>query len=194
MLKKYGFTQIKIGDEIYNVSPSFGNIAKLDDVEFSMQCIYSVVPNIDTYREAVEVVNACLDKPLPKMYDQKIKIVNGKTKLVNPPPLADQLGLICLAKHCILHGVVGKTDFIPNHQTKDDGESFNVYDFINSAQDKRALGRSREEALNMSMTEYIDAMRTAFPDAFKGMTVDEDREAQEFYKKHLRMMKEKGLS
>lgn len=194
MLKKYGFTQIKIGDELYNVSPSFGNIAKIDDVEFSMRCIYAIIPNIDAYRESVEVVNACLDKPLPKMYDQQIKMVNGKTKLVNPPPIADQLGLICLAKHCILHGVVGKTDFIPNHQSKSSDETFNVYEFINSAQDKRALGRSREEALNMSMTEYIDAMRTAFPDAFKGMTVDEDKEAQEFYKEHLRMMKEKGLS
>jgi hypothetical protein len=176
MLKKYGFTQIKIGDEIYNVSPSFGNIAKIDDIEFSMQCIYSVVPNIDTYREAVEVVNACLDKPLPKMYDQQIKMVNGKTKLVNPPPLADQLGLICLAKHCVLHGVVGKSDYVMGEQAKESNDKFNVYAFINSAQDKRALGRSREEALNMSMSEYIDAMRTAFPDAFEnkvGFTQDE---------------------
>ncbi len=37
---------------------------------------------------------------------------------------------------------------------------------MNSAQDKRGLGRSKEEALNMSMTEYIDAMRTAYPDEF----------------------------
>lgn len=196
MMIDYGFGEIELGGKVFSIEPTFRNLCKFKrgDIEKEAEYLKDRKDICTSFVAALNILDKFTSPSIKVFIMPKVKIKNSKLMLSSERELRFCKDIIVLAKHCILHSFIGKTDFISNHQAKDDGEPFNVYDFINSAQDKRALGRSREEALNMSMTEYIDAMRTAFPDAFKGMTVDEDREAQEFYKEHLRMMKEKGLS
>ena len=196
MMVDYGFGEIEVDGTVYSVEPTFKNLCKFKkgEVEDEAKYLNSRSDICTSFVCALNILDRFTTPSIKKNIMPKVKTKKGKLILSSERELRFCKDIIVLAKHCIVHGVVGKTDFIPNHQSEGDGEPFNVYEFINAAQDKRALGRSREEALNMSMTEYIDAMRTAFPDAFKGMTVDEDKEAQEFYKEHLRMMKSKGLA
>ena len=196
MMIDYGFAKIEINGKSFSIEPTFRNLCKFNrgDIEKEIEYLKSRYDVCTSFIAALNILDKFTAPSIKDFLIPKVKIKNGKLLLSSERELRFCRDIIALANHCILHGFVGKTDFIPNHQAKNSDDTFNVYEFINSAQDKRALGRSREESLNMSMTEYIDAMRTAFPDAFKGMTVDEDREAQEFYKEHLRMMKEKGLS
>lgn len=196
MMIDYGFAEMQIGQVKFTIEPTFKNLCKFSrgDIEKEVTYMRSRYDICTSFISALNLLDRFTTPSIKEFLMPQVKIKNGKLALSNEREFRFCKDIISLAEHCVLHGVVGKTDFIPNKQSKDDGKSLNVYDFINSAQDKRGLNRSREEALNMSMTEYIDAMRTAFPDAFKGMHVEEDSHAQEFYKKHLSMMKGKGLS
>ena len=167
MLPKYGFDEIIVDGEGYQVQPSFRNIAKIDDVEESYKIIHFDHHSVYKYFEALLIVNSCLDKPLPDKFNIQMVDRGGRLKAKNPVSLQDQLTIIDIARHCMLHAVIGDIDIKSRNSNKSNSNyKFNVYEFINSAQDKRGLGRSKDEALNMSMTEYIDAMRTAYPDEF----------------------------
>ncbi len=166
MLVKYGFDEIIVDGEFYQVQPSFRNIAKIDDVEESYKIIHFDHHSVYKYFEALFIVNSCLDKPLPDKFNIQMVDRGYRLKAKNPISFGDQLAIIDIAKHCMLHAVIGDIDVKSSSSKASGNYKFNVYEFINSAQDKRGLGRSKEEALNMSMTEYIDAMRTAYPDEF----------------------------
>lgn len=168
MLREYGFGTIEIDGVIYEVSPTFKNIDKIG----SPMEIVEILKNLNfgqghtVFRDALNVVNSCSNKPLP--YSYKVTMKGGLTKLISPPKEIDIAGLIQVAKHCLTHGVLsGK-----KAKRGDGGQQiseFNVAEYVRSAM--MIFDISREEASNMTMTEFVSMCNDKLPDVEEGVNL-----------------------
>lgn len=168
MLTRYGFGAIYIGDNKYEVRPTFQNIGKLGtpkEVIETFKAFFNC-PSINwQYHRAVEILQACCEPNLPDKVTGRFRVdERGKMKIVNPPAQEFMHDIIVLASHCLRYGVVGVTD----EDLKSEGEpiqEFDVYQFIGLATEH--LGRSREQAADMTLTEFMMAWDIKFPEQKK---------------------------
>ena len=168
MLTRYGFAAIYIDDVEYKLSPTFQNIDKLgtpkeiiEEVKSLFSCRY-----LDwQYVRALDVVQSCLDIKLPESVVGTVEVdTSGKLKLVNPPSSDFISDIVVLASHCIKHGVIGVT----SDESSGDGEpmkEFDAYMYMGLAQEH--LSKTREQAADMTMTEFLMAWDIKFPEAKK---------------------------
>lgn len=168
MLTRYGFAAIYIDDIEYKLSPTFQNIDKLGTPKEIIETVTSFFncPSVNwQYHRAVEIVQACCEPKLPEKATGKFKVYeNGKLKLVNPPSKDFMHDIIVLASHCIKHGVIGLTD----SDSSEEGEpmkEFDAYMYIGLAQEH--LSKSREQAADMTLTEFLMLWDIKFPEAKK---------------------------
>lgn len=168
MLVEYGFGAINIGDKRYEISPTFQNIAKLGKPRDIVETFTSFIncPSITwQYHRAVEIVQACCEPKLPESVVGRFRVdEKGRMKLVNPPPEFFIHDMIMWAIHIFRFGVVGVTD----EELSEHGEpikEFNPYRFIGEACEH--LGRTREQAADMTLTEFIMACDIRFPEQKK---------------------------
>lgn len=63
--------------------------------------------------------------------------------------------LIALAKHLLLHGVIGKTERKADSKNTRASKEFKASEIVAMARDKNILGLSREEAWSLTMTEFV---------------------------------------
>jgi len=168
MLTRYGFGGIYIDDKEYKISPTFQNIDKLGTPKEIIETFTSFFncPSINwQYHRAVEILQACCEPKLPNSATGRFKVYeNGKLKLINPPSQDFMHDIIVLATHCLRHGVIGVTD----SESESEGEpikEFDVYFYIGLACEH--LRRSREEAADMTLTEFLMMWDIRFPEAKK---------------------------
>lgn len=168
MLTRYGFGAIHIGDKEYKISPTFGNIDKLGTPREIVETFTSFFncPSINwQYHRAVEILQACCEPKLPDSVTGRFKVYeNGKMKLINPPSKDFMHDIIVLAGHCLKYGIVGVT----NYEVETDGEpikEFDAYHFIGLACEH--LGRTREQAADMTLTEFMMAWDIKHPEQAK---------------------------
>ena len=192
MLTRYGFGAIYIDDKEYKISPTFQNIDKLGtpkeiikktDLFFTMLSpprgwLEQVKNyNIKIYKQAVEILQSCCEPKLPSAVTGGFKEqANGTVKIVNPPSQDFMHDIIVLASHCLKYGVIGLTD----SESLEEGEpisEFDVYHFIGLACEH--LGRTREQAADMTLTEFMMAWDIKFPEQKK------EREKAAFKKKDI---------
>jgi len=165
MLTRYGFGAIHIDDKQYKISPTFQNIDKLGTPKEIIETFTSFFncPSINwQYHRAVEILQACCEPNLPDKVTGRFRVDGrGKMKLVNPPSADFMHDIIVLASHCLKYGVVGVTD----SESTEEGEpisEFDVYHFIGLACEH--LGRTREQAADMTLTEFMMAWDIKFPE------------------------------
>lgn len=168
MLTRYGFAAIYIDDVEYKLSPTFQNIDKLGTPKEIIETVTSLYncPSINwQYHRALEIVHACCEPALPEKATGRFKVYeSGKLKLVNPPPIDFMSDIVVLASHCIKHGVIGVT----GDESGGDGEpmkEFDAYMYIGLSQEH--LNKTREQAADMTMTEFLMAWDIKFPEAKK---------------------------
>lgn len=168
MLTRYGFAAIYIDDVEYKLSPTFQNIDKLGTPKEIIETVTSLYncPSINwQYHRALEIVQACCEPKLPEKATGRFKVYdNGKLKLVNPPSSDFMSDILVLASHCIKHGVIGVT----GDESSGDGEpmkEFDSYMYMGLAQEH--LNKTREQAADMTMTEFLMAWDIKFPEAKK---------------------------
>ena len=168
MLTRYGFGAIHIDDKQYKISPTFQNIDKLGTPKEIIETFTSFFncPSINwQYHRAVEILQACCEPKLPEKVTGRFRVDGrGKMKLVNPPSQDFMHDIIVLASHCLKYGVVGVT----NSESPEEGEpisEFDVYHFIGLACEH--LGRTREQAADMTLTEFMMAWDIKFPEQAK---------------------------
>lgn len=168
MLTRYGFGAIHIDDKQYKISPTFQNIDKLGTPKEIIETFTSFFncPSINwQYHRAVEILQACCEPNLPDKVTGRFRVdERGKMKLVNPPSQDFMHDIIVLASHCLKYGVVGVTD----SESTEEGEpisEFDVYHFIGLACEH--LGRTRDQAADMTLTEFMMAWDIKFPEQKK---------------------------
>lgn len=168
MLTRYGFGAIYIGDKQYKISPTFQNIDKLGTPTEIVETFKSFFdcPSINwQYQRAVEILQACCEPKLPEKATGRFKVYeNGKMKLINPPSNDFMHDIIVLASHCMQYGVVGVAD----DESTGDGEpitEFDAYHFMGLATEH--LGRTREQAADMTLTEFMMAWDIKHPEQAK---------------------------
>ena len=85
----------------------------------------------------------------------------GRMKIVNPPSESFMNDIVVLATHCLRYGIIGVLD----EESSSEGEpikEFDVYHFIGLATEH--LGRTREQAADMTLTEFLMAWDVKFPE------------------------------
>lgn len=183
MLTRYGFGSIQIGDDLYKISPTFQNIDKLGTPKEIIGLVksFAVINSLPwLYMTAVDILNACCEPQLPERITGRFKHLNGKLKLVNPPPEYVIHDIIAIAGHCIKHGVVGAHDI--GGGGGEPMREFDAYMYIGLAQ--KELGKTREQAADMTMTEFLMMWDIAFPEAKKKreerLTKDEQQRLMDY--------------
>tara|TARA_R100000951_G_scaffold57404_1_gene48220 strand:+ start:688 stop:1311 length:624 start_codon:yes stop_codon:yes gene_type:complete len=178
LLTKYGEFDFHYGGVKYFGKPSFGCIAGVGtpkEIIDTVKVICSPVRYHDTYRESFNLLQLCVDKPLPKEFEPKLFMgKNGKT-IPNHIDEVNKLFVINMAKHCIVHAMNGKPkDTVESIGKAEVITEFDPYEWIESAIE--LLGMTTEQAANLSMTEHIARV-----------------ESKPWYKEARKKDKEKGM-
>lgn len=168
MLLNYGHAKIEWQGVEYNLAPTFANIAKIGtptEIISDFKSFVSTLNYMHKFSIALNVLNACCDKELPESFTGRSMYSERDHKFKYVPPKHGQNvfgDIINLAQHCLHHGICGKVN------RDDDGEDskplneFDSYEFIELA--RVHLSMTRDEAKDLTMTEFVRMMRVKFPE------------------------------
>lgn len=157
MILDYGYGEIVIDNQTYNLTPTLGKIANIKDLENRIELILSPVRDKISYREAFEFLQACVDRPLPKRLEPKYYIGN-KTNYIERD---EQLDIYWLAVHCIRHGVSGVSADIDASDSNEQGGKFDALEIIEIVSQKYSI--PRKDVMNMTMTEVLKVVNPSKP-------------------------------
>lgn len=167
LLTRYGFIDIYIEDDVYRISPTFINIAKLGspkEIIDKFKSLISPTNFVDLMCTAMEVVDCCSSEPLPESYTGSFTTAANGIKY-KPGRLIGVDGIndiVVIAGHCLRHGIIGPQS---GESSGDPINEFDPYEFIELACEH--LGRSVDDASNMTMTQFVRSMHTKFPELKK---------------------------
>lgn len=94
--------------------------------------------------------------------------------------------MVAVAQGLITHGTIGKAKIrqLQRHETGQATTEFRAFEYISAARNQ--FGMSRDEAQQLSMTEFILMLAAKYPDQ-KGFTREEyDAEADEYFARRKR--------
>ncbi|TDN64241.1 DUF6246 family protein [Scandinavium goeteborgense] len=117
----------------------------------------------------MQVLQACCDEDLtPVIGEWK----GWKHCVVYRPGQLPKNDIIVLAQHLLQHGVVGKAKVrqLQRHETGETTNEFKAFDYISAARNHFSM--SREEASQLTMTEFQLLLAAKYPDQ-KGFTREE---------------------
>ena len=164
MLTNYGHAKIEWGEQVFNLSPSFVNIAKIGKPKEIIDTFKDFVATnnlIMKFSIALNVLECCSDKEIPEKLTGGVKFSDKQQKFMIVNPLHGEAmihDIIILAEHCLIHGVCGKVE------SKSDGkpmEEFDAYLYMELA--RIHLNLSLDDASKITMTEFIRLMDAKFP-------------------------------
>lgn len=163
MLTRYGHGEIKWGGDVYRLSPTLANISKLGTPKEIVDDFKMLLSSSANWRFAValNVVNACLDRPIPEVLSGSVHFSEHSKKLLyvkpkhNMPMFND---IIVLAEHCFTHGLVGD---VPTKGKGSAIDEFDPYEYIELA--RVHMEMSKNDSADLTMTEFCRMMETKFP-------------------------------
>lgn len=200
--KEIGECLITVGEDEYFFRPSFAAMSRIGEPQEIVQAFYDlhndeVTPLIqralDAYgtipawllahvnrREigkpaimaAMSVLDACCEHDLTRLIGEIIPGKSGKWAFVwrkGAMPLSD---MVLIAQSLIAHGIIGKAKVrqLQRHESNNATTEFNAFEYISAA--RNHFGISRDEAEQLSMTEFQMLLAAKYPDQ-KGFTRDE---------------------
>ena len=180
MLTAYGHVKIEWGDKVFNLSPSFVNIAKLGtptEIIETFKDFIGATNLIMKFSIALNVLKCCSDIEIPERLTGGVKYSErlGKFMIVNPAHGEAMISdVITLAEHCFIHGVCGKVPEDEQPNTGKQIKEFDAYAFMELA--RVHLELSLSDASQMTMTEFIRMMNIKFPPDKDKPTLKEERD------------------
>lgn len=138
---------------------------------------------------AMNVLNACCERDLAKLIGEIIPGKSGKWAFVYRKGIMPAFDMVLLAQSLITHGIIGKAKVrqLQRHETGKATTEFNAFEYINAA--RNHFGMSRQEAEQLSMTEFQQLLAMKYPDQ-KGFTREEyDAVADEYMAKKAKRLK-----
>lgn len=187
MLLSYGLVRLQYEEQTYTLLPSFANIEKIGSpqeiVEY-MDILFSESPLYIKLPASLLIINAISDSPLPT--EMTGEIDDNLNYTLGADMLPRAFSMIEVAQQLLIHGVVGKLNFEPKEQGKRITK-FDPSEYIESA--VIYLGISYEEAAKMTMTQFIRAVATKYPEQFKkqdpqGVSEEQQIAMIEYMKQH----------
>ena len=200
--KEIGECLITAGEDEYFFRPSFAAMSRIGEPQEVVQAFYDlnndeVTPllqrGMDAYgtipawllthvsrREigkpaimaAMSVLAACCERDLSRLIGEIIPGKSGKWTFVwrkGAMPLSD---MVLIAQSLITHGIIGKAKVrqLQRHESNKATTEFNAFEYISAA--RNHFGISRDEAEQLSMTEFQMMLAAKYPEQ-KGFTRDE---------------------
>lgn len=212
-LKEIGELVVSDAKNDYFFRPSFVNMAKIGEPKEIVEAFADLHSDevIDTLSRAVEayghvpvwlseivlkpefskkaisaamnVMQACCDADLSPIIGELRPSQRGKktfTYLAGSMPLSD---MIVIARSLIAHGIIGKAKVrrLQRHESGAFVNEFNAFEYISAA--RNHFNMPRDEAEQLSMTEFQLMISAKYPDQ-KGFTAEEyDAVADDFLAK-----------
>ena len=141
---------------------------------------------------AMEVMTACCDEDVtPLIGEMRQAKASGKAFKMKSGAM-DAFEIIVIAQSLISHGVIGKAKVrkLQRHENNQATSEFNAFEYISAARNHFSM--SREEAEQLTMTEFQLLISAKYPDQ-KGFTKEEYEAVTDnhFAKKARRLEREK---
>lgn len=217
-VKEIGECLITVGDEDYFFRPSFINMTRIGDPQEIVQAFYhlhndavtpllqkalmayGVVPDWlvkyisrpqcakETIYAAMNVMQACCDRDASALTGELVPGKSGKWGIVYRKGKVPMQNIVLIAQSLITHGIIGKAKVrqLQRHETGKATTEFNAFEYINAA--RSHFNISREEAQNLTMTEFQMMLAAKYPDQ-KGFTREEyDQVADDYLAKKARRL------
>ncbi|MBZ6385536.1 MULTISPECIES: DUF6246 family protein [Pantoea] len=201
-LKEIGECLISAGDSEYFFRPSLINMTRIGDPADIVQALYDlhndeasemVRQAISAYGEvpawlaahlsapqygrkaiiaAMTVLQSCCARDASPLTGEIIPGRSGKWAFVYRKGKMTTAEMIIIARSLIVHGVIGKAKVrrLQKHEGTSASSEFNAFEYISAA--RTHLGMSREEAEQLTMTEFQMLLAAKFPEQ-NGFTKEE---------------------
>ena len=215
-LKEIGECLISAGDREYFFRPSLINMTRIGDPADIVQTLYDlhndeageiVRQAISAYgtvpawlathltapqygrkaiAAAMTVLQACCAEDIGNLAGEIVPGRSGKWAFVYRKGKMTAAEMIIIARALIVHGVVGKAKVrkLQRHEGENASSEFNAFEYISAA--RTHLGMSREEAEQLTMTEFQLLLAAKYPEQ-KGFTKEEyDSVQDEFLERQAR--------
>ncbi|WP_312393473.1 DUF6246 family protein [Mixta calida] len=209
-VKEIGECLITVGDEDYFFRPSFLNMTRIGDPQEIVQAFYylhndEVTPLLQkalmaygavpewllrymgrpqfakqTVYAAMNVMQACCDRDVSALTGELVPGKSGKWGMVYRKGAIPMQNIVLIAQSLITHGIIGKAKVrqLQRHETGKATTAFNAFEYINAA--RNHFGMSRQEAEQLSMTEFTLLLASKYPDQ-KGFTREEYEQVADDY-------------
>lgn len=215
-VKEIGECLITVGDEEYFFRPSFLAMTRLGEPGEIVQAFYDlhndeVTPllqrAIDAYGKvpewlvryidgqqvakasisaAMAVIAACCERDVSRLTGELRPAKAGRTFKYRPGAMTP-FDMVAIAQGLITHGIIGKAKIrqLQRNETGQSTTEFRAFEYISAARNQ--FGISRDEAQQLSMTEFTLMLAAKYPDQ-KGYTREEyDAEADDFFARRARL-------
>ncbi|EGI6723089.1 hypothetical protein IGX55_002594 [Escherichia coli] len=217
-LKEIGEFLIAAGDKEYFFRPSFINMTRIgepkdivtafydlhhdevSDLIRSAINAYGLVPEwliqhlrTTSYGKkaimaAMTVLSSCCDADAtPLIGELRIAKTKGKPFKLRRGAM-DEFDMVVIAQALITHGIIGKARIrkLQRHENTSTTSEFNAFEYISAA--RNHFGMSRDEAEQLTMTEFQHLIAAKYPDQ-KGFTREEyDSITEDYLAKKARRM------
>jgi len=182
--KEIGKCLITVGEDDYFLRPSFANMMRIGDPQEIVQVFYDIhndeqsslirrsvaafggIPTwLASYLScpqsskqvvyaAMNVLAACCDEDISTLIGELKSGKSGKWLFVYRKGLMPVSDMVLIAQSLIQHGIIGKAKVmkLQRHEGGQASSEFNAFEYINAA--RTHLGMSREEAEQLTMTEF----------------------------------------
>ncbi|MHA0939953.1 DUF6246 family protein [Enterobacter kobei] len=201
-LKEIGEFMIAAGDKEYFFRPSFINMTRIGEPEDIVRAFYDLHHDeisdlirsaIDAYgtvpewlvehirttsygrkaiMAAMTVLASCCDSDLtPLIGELRIAKTKGKPFKLRRGAM-DEFDMIVIAQSLITHGIIGKARVrkLQRHENTGTTTEFNAFEYISAARNHFSMSRNEAEQLTMTEFQYLIAAK--YPDQ-KGFTREE---------------------
>lgn len=201
-LKEIGECLISAGDSEYFFRPSLINMTRIGEPDDIVQTLYDLhndeagemvrqavsayggVPSWLTAHlkspqygrkaiiAAMTVLQACCAGAAEPLVGEIVPGKSGKWAFVYRKGKMTAAEMIIVARSLIVHGVIGKAKVrkLQRHESGSASSEFNAFEYISAA--RTHLGMSREEAEQLTMTEFQLLLAAKYPEQ-KGFTKEE---------------------
>lgn len=156
MLVECGLTRVAVGESSWTFRPSFARIAALGSPKEIVE-LFASLHGDGAVRDAAYVLSVLADEedvtPLAGCWDE----LDGT--LVRVPGAMPDGELVLIARHLMMHGVVGKSK--PGDGGGEYSDEFRAHEYVAAA--RVHLGLSSADAEALSMTEFQVMLEMKFP-------------------------------
>lgn len=121
---------------------------------------------------AMIVLVACCDRDVTPLTGEIVPGKTGRRAFMYRPGVMPKSDMVLIAQSLIQHGIIGKAKVrkLQRHEGSSTSSEFNAFEYISAA--RSHLGMSREEAGQLTMTEFQMMLAAKFPEQ-KGFTKEE---------------------
>lgn len=139
---------------------------------FAIKWLLSTACSKAAISAAMAVLTACSDRDATPLTGELVPGKTGRRAFLYRPGAMPFSDMVLIAQSLIQHGIIGKAKVrkLQRHEGRSTSSDFNAFEYISAA--RSHLGMSREEAGQLTMTEFQMMLAAKFPEQ-KGFTREE---------------------